>query len=257
MKFVKHVLVLTSICLLAACATTTKDPAVIFKNQSEEQIYHGGEVSLAKHNLSEAIQHFEGLDSLYPFGPHAEQSQLDLIYAYYETGDNASAAATADRFIRTYPRSAHVDYAYYIKGLADFDQNRGWFEKYLPLDLTQRDPGTARQAFTDFDQLLRLFPNSPYAPDARQHMVYLRNLFAGYELSVAKYYLQRGAYVAAANRANYIVQHYDGTQQVQEALGIMVQSYRALGLTGLADQALEVLRLNYPNGPVLKSLTKA
>ncbi len=252
-KSVKLMIAVGLLSALAACSSTT-DPAEKFKNLSAEQIYQGGEVALAKGHESEAIQHFEGLDALYPFSVNSEQAQLDLMYAYYKSGDNASAAAAAERFIRFYPRSAHVDYAYYVKGLANFDQDRGWFQRYLPTDLSQRDPGTSRQAFDDFSTLLRLFPTSVYAPDARQRMIYLRNLFAAHELHIAQYYYKRAAYVAAANRANFVVQHYDGTPQVEEALGVMVRSYRKLGLQTPAQQALAVLQLNYPHGKVLQKL---
>jgi len=232
------------------------DPAVLYKNQSAEQIFRGGEINVAKKRYADAVKQFEALDALYPFSQYDEQAQLNLMYAYYQNDDVASAAATAMRFIRLYPRSDRVDYAYYMKGLADFEQDRGWVQRYFPGDLSQRDPGTTRQAFDDFDQLIKLFPNSPYAPDARQRMIYLRNLFAGYELHIATYYLRRGAYVAAVNRSLYIIQHYDGTPQVQEALGIMVTSYRALGLTAAASQTVQILQLNYPHGPVLKNLAK-
>ncbi len=254
-KAIKWIIAAGLISSLAACSTTT-DPAEKFKNQSAEQIYQGGEVALAKGHESDAIQHFEALDALYPFGNNAEQAQLDLMYAYYHSGDNASAAAAAERFIRLYPRSPHADYAYYVKGLADFDQDRGWFQRFVPTDVSERDPGTARQAFDDFNALLRIYPDSVYAPDARQRMIYLRNLFAGHELHVARYYYQRKAYVAAANRANYIVQHYNGTPQVENALGLMVRCYQKLGLQTSAQQALAVLQLNYPNGKILHNLTQ-
>lgn len=255
-KSIKWVLIVGLFSSLLVACSTTNDPTEKFKNKSAEQIYQGGEAALAKGHTNDAIEHFEALDALYPFGSNAEQAQLDLIYAYYQSGDDASASATAERFIRLYPRSVHADYAYYMKGLADFDQDRGWFQRYLPTDLSQRDPGTMRQAFDDFNTLLRIYPDSVYAPDARQRMIYLRNLFAKHDLHIAQYYYQRTAYVAAANRANDIVQHFDGTPQVESALGIMVRSYRKLDLQIPAQQALSVLQANYPNGKVLKALNK-
>lgn len=256
MNFIKLLLLVSVAIAISACSAAATDPAVIYKNQSEDQLFRNGEISLAKHAYSTAVKQFEGLDALYPFGPHDEQAELDLIYAYYQNYDTASCAAAAERFIRLYPRSDHVDYAYYMKGLADFYQDRGWIQRFFPGDVSQRDPGTMRQGFNDFSQLVQLFPNSAYAPDARQRMVYLRNQFANYELHIANYYLARGAYVAAANRASYIIEHYSGTQQVEPALGVMVTSYRAMNLTDLANQTLQILQLNYPNGEVLKSLTK-
>lgn len=258
MKFPKKYLLIIvasiNVLLAAGCSTTSTDPSVVYKGVSEQQLFRQAEISLAKHNYTTASKEFEALDSLYPFGSTAEQAQLDLMYAYYMDYDNASAAATAERFIRIYPRSANVDYAYYIKGVADYEQDRGWIERVFPTDLSQRDPGTTKQSFDDFAQLVKYFPNSQYAPDARQRMVYLRNLFAGYELNVANYYYSKGAYVAAINRANYILQHYNGTPQVEDALGLMVRSYRALHMTALANQTLQILQMNYPHGRVLQEM---
>jgi outer membrane protein assembly factor BamD len=255
-KFINFFLLTLGLLFLCACASTSSDPAAIYKNQSEEQIFHGGEINVAKRNYSTAIKQFEALDALYPFGPHDEQAQLDLMYAYYQSDDVASTAATAERFVRLYPRSDHADYAYYMKGLADFYQDRGWVQRYFPTDLSQRDPGTMKQAFDDFSRLTQLYPTSVYTPDARQRMIYLRNMFANYELHAANYYFRRGAYIAAANRANYILQHYDGTPQIENALGILVYCYHDLGLNDLAAQSVQLLRINYPNGDVLKQLAK-
>lgn len=256
MKFTHFIVLASIITVVSGCSSLT-DTTTDFQNQTAGQIYQGGERALAKNEYSRAIKHFEALDTLYPFTENTEQAQLDLMYAYYQSGDNASAAATAERFIRLYPRSTHTDYAYYLKGLANFEQDRGWFLRYAWVDLSKRDPGSMRQAFNDFSQLVQLYPHSPYAPDARQRMIYLRNMFAEYELHVADYYFKRGAFVAAANRANYLVQHFDGTPQIEQALGIMVKSYRNLGLQQPAEQALQVLRLNFPHGKVLQQLVKA
>lgn len=240
--------------VLSGCATTgAKDPTAGFRNQSAEQIACNGRLALQNGGYAKAIKAYEALDALYPFSPYAEQADLNLIYAYYRNGDTCSAVAAAERFIRLYPRNDHVDFAYYMKGLAGFEQDRGWFQRYFPADLSQRDPGAARQSFDDFGMLIRLFPDSCYAADARQHMIYLRNLLGAYELHVAKYYFRRGAYVAAANRANYILQHYNGTPAVCEALGILVCSYRELGLPELADQALSVRQYNAFNGPLVRT----
>lgn len=252
MKPIRFILCLLVILIANGCSAI--DPTAAYQNLSAEQIYQGGERSLAKHEYKKAIEQFEALDSLYPFGANTEQAQIDLIYAYRENNDNASAVAAADRFIRTYPTSSRLDYVYYLKGLADYEQDRGWFQRFATTDLSQRDPGTMKQSFNDFSQLVQKFPNSRYAPDARQRMIHLNNMFASYELHVAEFYFQKEAYVAAANRANYIVQHYNGTPQVQEALVIMIKSYRALGLTEPANQALHVLQLNYPKNEALQEL---
>lgn len=254
MKFNRLLFFIGALALLAGCGASTTDPTVGFQNKSCVEIYQGAEQALAHKKYTPAVKHFEALDALYPFNPYAERAGLDIIYAYYQKGDIPCAEAAAGRFIRLYPRSPYVDYAYYMKGLADFEQDRTWFQRYFPADLSQRDPGSGRQSFDDFATLISLYPNSCYAADARQHMIYLRNLFGAYELHVAKYYLRRGAYVAAANRANYIVQHYDRTPAVEGALGVMYLAYRCLDLPELANQALTVLQYNYPNGCVLRAL---
>lgn len=253
MKFIQLIIVCL-VLLLTGCSSTTSDPEVVFKGQSEYQIYTTGYHYLLKGKYSKAIKNFEGLQALYPFGAYAQQTDLYIIYAYYMDDDIASAEAAADKYTRLYPRDANADYAYYMKGLSNFEQDRGWFQRYFPTDLTYRDPGSARNSFSDFASVIQLFPESPYAPDARQHMVYLRDMYAAYELNVAHYYMIRGAYVAAANRANYVLQHYDGTPEVEDALGILVIAYDQLNLPDLAGQALEVLRYNYPNGVVLHDL---
>lgn len=253
-KFTHLVFFIMVIGLVNGCSSTNPDPTKVFQNQSATQIYRDGEQALAERDYSQAIKHFEALDALYPFTAHTEQAQLDLLYAYYQNDDTASAGAAAERFIRLYPQSAHVDYAYYMRGLAHFDQDRGWFQRIAPTDLSARDAGSMQQAFDDFGQLVRLYPSSVYAPDARQRMIYLRNMFAGHELHIAEFYFEKQAYVAAVNRTNYIVQHFQSTPQVEVALGIMVRSYRKLGLTTLADQTKSLLQLNYPNSVVLKEL---
>lgn len=244
-KLNRLALVFFGVVTLVGCSASSTDPADAFRNQPMERVYQGGEQAYTKEKYTTAIKHFEALDSLYPFGPYAEQTDLHLIYAYYQNGDMACAEAAAGRFVRLYPRSEHVDYAYYMKGLAGFEQDRGWFQRFAPMDLSQRDPGYARQSFDDFGTLVRLFPESCYAADARQHMVYLRNLLGNYELHVATFYCKRGAYVAAANRANFILSHYQGTPAVHGALAILVRSYNALGLPDLASQAYAVLQANY------------
>lgn len=253
MNCTKLLRVITLSVLLAGCASTPT-PSQMYRGQTAEQIYHAAETALAKENYADAVQAFEALDSLYPFGAHAQQAQLDLIYAYYKNNDNASAGAAAERYIRLYPRSPNVDYAYYLKGLANYDVDRGWLQHYLPADPALRDPSTLRQAFNDFSELVRLFPNSKYAPDARQRMIYLRNMFGRYELKVAQFYYDRKAYVAAANRASYVLQHYRSTPATQGALVLLVKANRALGLSKAADDALRVLKLNYPKSAALRDL---
>ena len=231
---------------LSACSTTddSQDIAKQFSGYTEKQIFAGGEMALAEHNYRDAIRHFEAMQTNYPFGKDAEQSQLDLIYSYFMTGDYASTIAASQHFIHLYPRSSHTDYAYYMKGLANFKADRTLLQKILPINLAERDVGSMRDSYNDFMVLLQVYPNSPYAADARQHLIYLRDVLAAHEMIVAKFYLRRRAFVAAANRASYVVQHYQHAPQVMDALKVMVTAYQGLGETKMANDAERVLRAN-------------
>jgi outer membrane protein assembly factor BamD len=233
--------------LLSACASKSNDPLVAYQGQSVKQIYQSAKEALANRNYGHAIKDYEALSVVYPFNRYSEKAQLELMYSYYQNGDSPEAKATAERFIHLYPNNASIDYAYYMQALADMDQDRGWYLRYVPIDLSRRDPGTMRLAYQEFEQLINRYPGSRYVADARQRMIYLRNLFASYDLHIADYYFRKKAYVAAANRANEVVQHYQGAPEVKEALIIMIKSYRALGLEDLANQSLAVFKLNFPD----------
>lgn len=232
--------------IINGCSSSTKSLEEQFKGQSANDLYTQAEQSLAKEDYRAAVKHFEALQTIYPFNEYSEKSQLDLIYAYYKSDDLISAAAAADRFIRLYPTSEHVDYAIYLKGLANFTQKRGILQDLVYTDPSQRDFGTMTQAFSDFTLLLNRFPHSKYAPDAYQRMIYLRNIFAKHEIAVANFYMRRKLYVAAANRANYVVERLQGAPEVKDALIILMQANTALGLTKPAEDAKRVLALNYP-----------
>lgn len=239
---------------LTACSEDVKTPADIYKGQSAETIFQGGEAALAKGSYKDAVDRFEGLDALYPFSPYEEQAQLNIIYAYYKTGDYAMSVAAADRYIHLYPRGAHVDYAYYMKGIANTTVNRGLGSGIVELDISSRDLGSAKEAFNDFAELLRRYPDSPYAAAARSRMVYLRNMLAQSEVNIAQFYYDRRAYVAAANRANVVVQDYQQAPAVTQALALMVRSYRKLDLEEPASRAWQVLAYNYPDSKEYKDL---
>lgn len=228
MKHTLNAAIITGCLLLSACSST-KDPEILYKGQSALQIYTGAEQNLAAHKYDSAISHYEGLDALYPFSQYSEQAMLDSIYAYYQSGDYATAAATAERFTHVYPANPHVDYAYYMKGVAEMIQDRPFSQRYLPMDLSMRDLVSPKKAYNDFAVLIQKFPNSIYAPDARQRMVYLRNLFAQRQVEIAQFYFVRHAYVASANRANVVLTQYQGTPAEKQALEIVQQSYQALG----------------------------
>lgn len=221
------------------------------KGWSASRLYSTGKNALKTEDYEEAIRYFELLEARYPYGRYAQQAQLEIAYAYYKYDEPESAIAAADRFIRLHPRHPNVDYVYYLKGLVNFERDRGFVERYLPQDPSQRDPGAARQAFNDFGDLVRRFPASKYSKDAAARMRYLKNNLAKHELHVARYYMQRAAFVAAANRAKHVVEKFPGTPSTSDALAIMARAYKILKLDDLSADALRVLGKNYPNHPAI------
>ncbi len=241
-----HLLIISAMLAIVGCSNDKPS-----EDLGEKQIYDMARKQIDSSNYTNAVTNLQLLESRYPFGPYAEQAQLELIYAHYRSYDNEASVAAAERFIRLHPQHPSVDYAYYMKGLANFTEGKGLFDRFLPTDLTQRDPGAARQSFNDFAQLLARYPDSDYAPDAKARMIYLRNLLARYEINVANYYFKRSAYVAAANRGRFVVENFQQTPAVPDGLAVMVQAYLLLGTEQLADGTLRVLRTNYPNHPSL------
>ncbi len=217
-----------------------------------EQLYQQGNEALQSGNNDYAVRVFQRLIARFPFGPYTEQSQLNLAYAQYKSDKPDDAYSTVNRFIKTYPTHRHIDYAYYLRGLINFNRSGGFMERYVGLDMTQRDQANLRQSFDDFGALVTRYPQSRYAADGRQRMIHLRNMMAQADLNVALFYLKRGAYVASSNRAKSIIETYPQTPQAGDALAIMVKSYHELGQDKLADDAKRVLELNYPDHPSLK-----
>ena len=247
--------------LLGACSSNSKEP-VIEEVKPEAELYSSAMDKLEGGNYRPAIEDLEAMEARYPYGRYSEQAQLELVYAYYRSSQPAAAKAAAARFIRLHPDHEHVDYAYYLKGLTAFEENKGAFDEYLGTDKAKKDPGAARDSFTDFATLLQRFPNSQYAADSRVRMVYLRNLLAKHEIHVANYYISRNAWLAAANRAKYVVENYQLTPSVETALGIMVRAYTELGLPDNAANAQQVLDANYgaiaeTTAPVAEEQTQA
>jgi outer membrane protein assembly factor BamD len=234
---------LLTICLLVGCSSTPK------KQQSERELYDDAKRSLKLRNFNQATIALEELESRFPFGQYAEQAQLDLIYARYSGLDLEGSILASDRFIRLHPQSPNVDYAYYVRGIANYHLDIGVSSQYFSsVDITSRDPGHMRLAFKDFSELLIRFPDSDYAKDAQQRMIQIRNRLAAYELHAARYYIKRQAYLSAANRAAHVVKNYPATPSVEEALIMMVSLYRYLDLPSQAGDALKVLRENFPKG---------
>lgn len=249
MRIIDFIFFCTFITLLAGCSGNIDDPAKAFAGQSAKQIYMGGQKELKDKDYKKAIKHFEAIGALYPFSEYNEPALLNTVYAYYTEDDPNSAIAAADHYIRLYPSSKDVDYAYYLRGVARYQQNRNYMDKLLNADISQRDLNSLKQAFADFSQLVQLFPNSPYAADARQRMIYLRNLFAGRQLRIAQYYFDKSAYIGAVNRAASIVKHYQETPSVVPALELMYKAYTALNMQEEAKKVQEILTMNKANLP--------
>lgn len=216
-----------------------------------EALYAEAKQLLNKGDYSLAQKYYTRLVSRFPYGPYSEQAQLELAYTQYKTGHQEDATSSIDRFIRTYPRHRHIDYAYYLKAVINFDRDVTILTRVARLDVSARDLTGPTQSFNDFNEVLRRYPNSRYAPDARQRMVYLRNQLARSDLNVGLYYLHRGAYLAAANRGKYILETYPQSEFDGDAVALMASSYTALGEKTLADDARRVLEKNYPKHPYL------
>ena len=185
----------------------------------------------------------------YPFAPEARQARLDLIYAYYKGRETESAIDQADTFIRENPTHPRIDYAYYVKGLVEFERSANFVERWFDVDLDARPPQTARSAFNSFRRVVEEYPKSEYAHDARRRMIHLRNRLADYEIYVARYYLDRGAYIGAAQRAKQTIEQFDGAPAIRDALEVMITAYDALGMQELAAQTREVYSANYSEPP--------
>lgn len=229
--------------ILTGCSSAPK------KDATEQELYEDAKKAIKLRNFSQATVALEELEANYPFGTYAEQAQLDLVYARYSALDLEGSILAADRFIRLHPQSPNVDYAYYIKGIANYHLDIGVASQYFSsVDISSRDPGNMRQAFSDFSELITRFPSSQYAADAQRRMIEIRNRLAEYEVHAARYYIKRESYIAAANRAAHVVENYPTTPAIENALIIMIEVYQHLKLEAQATDALSVLRLNFPNG---------
>ncbi len=231
--------------LLAGCADTPDhDPT---KDWSAARFYTEAREALRNGEFQQAITHYETLESRFPFGRYAQQAQLEVIYAYYRFDEPDAAIAAADRFIKINPLHPYVDYAMYLKGLANFNRGVSFLDRWLEDQYSRRDPKAARQAHADFAELVRRFPDSRYSAEALKRIAYLRNSLAENEIHVARYYVKRQAWVAAVGRAKHVLENFPRTPAVPQALAIMVEGYRALGLGELEADAARVLELNYPD----------
>lgn len=232
---------------VAGCSSSEDaEEQAALANMGAQQMYERAQQNMQNGNFSAAANTLSALDSRYPFGPLSHQVQLDLIYTYYKSGKIDETVATIDRFIRLNPNHSDVDYAFYMRGLVNMEADSNLFQELMNIDRADRDPAKSRQAFDDFRRLIQQYPDSKYAADARKRMIHIKNRLARYEIAIARFYMRREAFVAAANRGRYVIEHYPDSDQVQQALEIMVSSYEQLGLDELRENAMKTLRLNYP-----------
>lgn len=229
------------------CAGTGPDDEDNYANWPAEKLYKEAQREMKAGDYQTAIEYLESLESRFPFGKLADQAQLDTAYAYYKFKEYDSAIAAADRFIKLHPSHPNVDYAYYLRGLAAFHKKDTPFDAIAPQDPSERDPSSARDSFKYFAELVKKFPQSKYVADAIERMKFQRNTLAKHELNIAAYYMKRGAYVAAVNRAKYVVENYPQTPAVPEALMLLTEAYSQLKMTELANDTQKVLKHNYPD----------
>ena len=232
--------------LLGGCGIFSGDSSDKTVNWSAQRLYSEAEGEMSAGGYTQAIKYFEQLQSRFPFGRYAQQAQMEIAYAQYKDNEKDLSLAAADRFLKQYPNSPNADYVWYLKGLVNFNDNLGLLGSITQQDLTERDPKALRDAFDAFREMVVRYPESKYTPDAVIRLKYLVNAMAAHEVHVARYYLRRGAYVAAANRAEIVVQQYQQAPAVRDALEVMVAAYDGLQLSQLRDDAKRVLDTNFP-----------
>lgn len=252
MLIVRYILALLLGAAVAACGIFQEGEPDETKGWSVQRLYSEAKDRLNSRNYEEAIKYYEKLEARYPYGRYAQQAQLEIAYAYYKDNEPAQAITAAGRFIKLHPNHPNVDYAYYLQGLANFTEDPGWTGYISAQDMTERDPKAARESFEAFKVLVTRFPESRYAPDARARMSYLVNALASHEIHVARYYMRRGAYVAAASRAQFVLKTYPRAPANEEGLVILVQAYDKLGLNDLRNDAERVMKKNFPDSRYFK-----
>ena len=234
---------------LAGCASDHQDETV---GWSAQRLYAEAKDAMSSKDWPRAVRYLEKLEARYPYGRFAQQAQLEIAYAHWKDGERALAVAAVDRFIKMYPNHAAVDYAWYLKGLINFNDQSGMLSQLTTPDMSDRDPKSTRESFQAFKEVVTRFPDSKYAPDAAARMRYLVNALASHEVHVARYYMKREAYLAAANRAQYAISHYAQAPAIEEALFVLVLAYDRLGMNDLRDAADRVMKKNFPDSRYLK-----
>ncbi len=244
MKHLRVLILIPMLAVLGACSLFGGDKDSVAEKLPLDQLYRQAHQLMINGNYSTCARFYRRLVARFPFGQYSEQAQLELAYCQFKLGSDEESIATINRFLKAYPTHAKVDYALFLRGLVNFDRNAGFADRFMPDEAATRDQQSLRQAFLDFSELVKRYPDSAYAGDARQRMLYLRNNMANFELNVARYYFRRGAFVAAANRAAYVVETYQQAPQAVDALELMARSYEALGQPELAVDARRVLAFN-------------
>ena len=247
LKRFSFILLITAI--LAGCASDEKKPDE--PEKSELEYYSDAQELMDTEQYFQAIKELSALENYYPFGRYAEQAKLELMFNYMALDDHTNAHATAERFLRLHPRHPKVDYAYYVRGLSTYYMTRGFFDSFVSIDRAERDMAIMEDSYREFSELISKFPGSPYAADARQRMIHLRDYLARHEVFAARYLIRRQAFAAAANRGQFIVTRFQGSSVVPEGLAIMVESYQKMGMQDLANDTLQVLVSNYPDYSML------
>lgn len=242
--------IITATLLLGACASRDQQADT---STSAQRLYDSAKRALNQGDFLTAVDTFETLGARYPFGSYTQQAQLDIAYAYFKQDEYDNAISSADRFIKLYPRSENADYAMYIKGVANFSRGGSFMERIFPREMSQVNQNWLRASFAEFDSLVRQFPDSEYVPDSLSRMEFLRNEMARHELTTAKFYYQRGAMVATINRVNYLLEHFDGSSHVPNALALMASAYGSLGQISMQSDTLRTLELTEPTHPALKN----
>ena len=248
LSVVAPALAIAATVLLAACSSTPDDKSA---NWSPAKLYAEAKDEVASGGYERAVPLFEKLEGRAAGTPLAQQAQLEKAYAQYKANDQAQALSTIDRFMKLHPSSPAIDYALYLKGIVNFNDNLGSFAFLSRQDLSERDQKAAKESFEAFKELVTRFPDSRYTPDARARMTYIVNSLAAYEVHVARYYFSRGAYVAAINRAQSAISDYQDVPAVEEALFILLRSYDSLGMTQLRDDTRRVMEKSYPKSEYL------
>ena len=237
----RHILLIFISASLFACAGADKDETADY---TAKELYEEAQSSIDSAEFQTAVKHLESLEARYPFDPYAKQAQLDIAYAYYKFEELDQATSAIERFARLHPRDPHMDYVYYLKGLINFNRGQGLLDAWFPREPSRHDPAVLEQAFNDFAMLVRRYPDSIYAGDAYQRMVYLRNQLARKEILIAQFYIERKSWLSSANRAKAVIERFPNTIWTKDALDILLLSYQKLELTELAVDTQKIIDYN-------------